>query len=312
MLTTTDTIVKVGKCASTGEDISLSYDTFGNSKDPCLLLVVGLAGVGRVWRDAFCEMIAKKGFYVVRYDNRDVGLSTHLDNQPTPNVMQCLLPQFLSFLRKVPYTLEDMAADGMNLLTALGIERAHVVGSSMGGMIAQIMAIKYPSRVRSLGIIYSHTGSSKRVPETFSTKLLFMKKPKSSALEDVVDFKCALARHFRGPGYNVDEEEFRKLAKEQLERANDYPQGMLRQLAAILSAKSREECLKTITIPTLIIHGMLDEVVPYQNGLQIAEAVGPAAKLVIYPRMGHEIPVELMPSISQEIADNCGRELTLA
>nr|CCC90512.1 putative hydrolase, alpha/beta fold family [Trypanosoma congolense IL3000] len=304
---TPDTVIYVGKCGSTGEDISICYNTFGKPSDPCLLLVMGLNGVAPMWRDEFCEMLADGGFYVIRYDNRDMGLSTRLKNHPPPGIFRMFLPQCLSFGATIPYTLDDMAADGMNLLTALGIEKAHIVGSSMGGMIVQVMAIKYPDRVLSLNIIYSHTGSSKRIPETYATKLLFLKKPKSDSVEDLLEFKCMLGRHLRGPGYEVADEDFKLFLRRMLERAPENPEGMLRQLAAIQRAESRDEGLKKVNVPTLVIHGLLDEVVPYGNGIQIAELVGLSAKLVLYPRMGHEIHVELVPSITQEIICNCRR-----
>ncbi|KEG11231.1 hydrolase, alpha/beta fold family [Trypanosoma grayi] len=271
---------------------------------------MGLNGPGALWHDNFCERIADAGYYVIRYDNRDVGLSTHFTEFPAPNVLRMALPRSMAYGECVPYTLEDMAADGMNLLTALGINEAHVVGCSMGGMIVQIMATHYPKRVRSLTIIFSHTGSSKRVKESWAARLWFLDKPASSSLEDMVEFKCRIARRLCGPNYVFEEKECKDLARSLLQRAPEDPMGMRRQLAAIQRAKCRAEALKTVKVPTLVIHGMMDQLIPYENGVQIASLIGRPAKLVLYPLMSHSLPDELMPSMTQEIIWNAQRPTT--
>ncbi|RNF22572.1 hydrolase, alpha/beta fold family [Trypanosoma conorhini] len=307
MSQTPDTTAKVGKCASTGVEISICYNAFGDPKDPCVLLVMGMTGVGMLWRDEFCEMIARNGYYVVRYDNRDVGLSTRLTDFPGPHVMRMLLPRALSFGERNPYSLEDMAADGMNLLTALGIDAAHVVGCSMGGMIVQLMAIHYPTRVRSLTIIFSHTGNPARVREGWRTKLGFLDRPASSSLEDLIEFKCSLMRRMAGPNYPPDAEKCRRLATQVLTRAAEDPMALRRHLSAVQRAKSRVEALRGLKTPTLVMHGMCDEMVPYQNGVELATVVGRSAKLVLFPLMGHSLPEELWGDIAQEIVWNTRR-----
>ncbi|EAN82447.1 putative hydrolase, alpha/beta fold family [Trypanosoma cruzi] len=304
---TPDTIVKVGKCARTGVEISICYNSFGDPKNPCVLLVMGMMSVGMLWRDELCERIAACGYYVIRYDNRDVGLSTHFSDFPGPHVARMILPRILSFGEKLPYTLEDMAADGMNLLTTLGINKAHVVGSSMGGMIVQLMAIHYPARVRSLSIIYSHTGNPNRVRESWRVKLGFLEKPASSALEDLVEFKCHLALRMAGDGYPIDRDKQREFMKKIIERAPDDPGSLRRHLSAVQRAESRVEGLRGLKTPTLVIHGMLDQLVPYENGIEIAKVIGRSAKLVLFPLMGHSIPEELFPAVAQEIVWNAQR-----
>lgn len=306
---TPDTVLEVGKCASTGVAISICYNAFGDPKNPCVLLVMGLNGVGALWRDHFCERIADAGFYVIRYDNRDVGLSTRLKEHPAPHVFRMVLPSALSFGERVPYTLEDMAADGMDLLTGLGIGEAHVVGCSMGGMIVQIMAIRYPERVRSLTIIFSHTGSPERIRESWSTRLWFTDKAASSHIEHVLDLKCRFAHRLAGPFYPPKVEQVREFYRELLLRAPEDVMGFRRQMAAIQRAKSRAEELKNVKAPTLIIHGMLDRIIPYENSIQIASLIGHNAKLVLYPLMGHSLPDELIPSMVQEIVWNAQRSV---
>ncbi|EKF28626.1 hydrolase, alpha/beta fold family, putative [Trypanosoma cruzi marinkellei] len=304
---TPDTIVKVGKCARTGVEVSICYNAFGDPKHPCILLVMGMMSVGMFWRDEFCERIAACGYYVIRYDNRDVGLSTRFSGFDGPHVARMILPRMLSFGEKVPYTLEEMAADGMNLLTALGINEAHVVGSSMGGMIVQLMAIQYPTRVRSLSIIYSHTGNPNRVREGWKVKLGFLEKPVSSAFEDLVEFKCRLACRMAGCGYSFDQDKCRDFMRKVLKRASDDSMSLRRHLSAVQRAKSRVEGLRGLKTPTLVIHGMRDEIVPYENGIEIAKVIGRSAKLVLFPLMGHAIPEELFPAIAQEIVWNAQR-----
>ncbi|RNF08287.1 hydrolase [Trypanosoma rangeli] len=304
---TPDTIVNVGKCATTGVEISICYNAFGDPKDPCVLLVMGMTGVGMLWRDEFCEMLARNGYYVIRYDNRDVGLSTHLSDFPGPHVLRMVLPHALSLGERNPYSLEDMAADGMNLLTTLGIDAAHVVGCSMGGMIVQLMAIHYPTRVRTLTIIYSHTSNPARVREGWRTKLRFLDRPASSTLEDSIEFKCFLMRRTAGPNYPPDEEKTRQFVKRILTRAAEDPMCLRRHLAACQRAGSRMEALRDLKTPTLVMHGMADQTIPYQNGIELATVIGRSAKLVLFPLMDHSLPEELYVDLVQEIVWNTRR-----
>ncbi|KPA76230.1 putative mitochondrial hydrolase, alpha/beta fold family-like protein [Leptomonas pyrrhocoris] len=296
-----DKFVKVGRCASTGREISICYRTFGNPKDPCLLLVMGLGGTSWHWKVDFIQGLAGSGFYVVCYDNRDVGLSTHLDGCPTVFIARMVLPSWASLGEgQPPYTLYDMAEDGMNLLTALGIEKAHILGTSMGGMIVQCMALRHPERVKSLTIVYSHSGGPKVKPQTFKMSLAMLREPASNSLEDQVNFKVQMAALYTGD-YELDEAAARTTAQLTLSRCPEDGDGVLRQIWAVQRAESREDGLRQLRgIPTLIVHGMADTMVPFENGLQLARLVD-GSKLVSFARMGHSLPKDLYDDIVAEV-----------
>ncbi|KPA76229.1 putative mitochondrial hydrolase, alpha/beta fold family-like protein [Leptomonas pyrrhocoris] len=296
-----DKFVKVGRCASTGREISICYRTVGNPKDPCLLLVMGLGGCGLQWGEPLVQRFVSAGFYVVCYDNRDVGLSTHLDGCPTVFIARMVLPSWASLGEgQPPYTLYDMAEDGMNLLTALGIEKAHILGESMGGMIVQCMALRHPERVKSLTIVYSHSGGPKVKPQTFKMSLAMLREPASNSLEDQVNFKVQMTRLFTGD-YELDEEMTRKMGLTTLSRCPEDGDGVLRQIWAVQRAKSRVKGLRNLRgIPTLIVHGMADTMVPFENGLQLARLVD-GSKLVSFARMGHSLPKDLYDDIVAEV-----------
>ncbi|KAG5481559.1 hypothetical protein LSCM1_05582 [Leishmania martiniquensis] len=296
-----DKFVKVGKCSSTGEDITLCYSTMGNPADPCLLLVMGLGGTVLHWKEGFLEGLVQSGFYVVRYDHRDVGLSTHLDGYPTPLISRMLLPSWASIGEGVPpYTLYDMANDAWGLLTALGIERAHILGTSMGGMIAQCMALRSPERVKSLTIVYSHSGGPKVKPQTWRMTLSMLERPASQSLEDRVDFKVRISSLFCGD-YPPDEPTMRAIALANFTRCPEDRDGFLRHIWAVRRAESRVNGLRQLTgIPTLILHGMRDTMVPFENGLQLTRLID-GSKLVAFARMGHSIPKELYAEVMAEM-----------
>lgn len=297
-----DKFVKIGKCASTGEEITICYNAFGNPADPCLLLVMGLGGVALYWKDEFVEALVHAGFYVVRFDNRDVGLSTHLDGQPTPFIARMILPSWASIGEGVPpYTLTDMGNDGWGLLTALGVERAHILGSSMGGMIVQCMALQHPERVKSLTIVYSHSGGPNVKPQTWRMSMAMLEKPASPSFEDRVNFKVYMSSLFMGD-YPHDEPSTRAIATTVLTRCPEDKAGLLRQIWAVQRAESREDGLRGLRgIPTLIVHGMEDTMVPFENGLQLTRLID-GSKLVAFARMGHAIPKELYAEIVREVA----------
>eukprot|EP00796_Vickermania_ingenoplastis_P010661 gene10661-7407_t len=296
-----DKIISVGVCETTKVPLVICYNTFGDESNPCVLLVNGLGSPVLVWDDSFCEMIADKGYYVVRYDNRDVGLSTHLDHDqfPPPAVIRFIIPRCISFGEGEPwYSLYDMAKDGMKLLSALGIEKAHVVGASMGGMIVQCMAILFPDRVRSLNIIYSHSSGPNVKSQTVKASLSFLDGPKSDSFQDIVDFKVRHRKLFVGE-YPVPEEQMRRDAERSLRRCDVDAEGTKRQVWAIQRARSRENELKSLTCPTLVIHGKKDIMIPCVNGEALAKII-PNAQLVLYEKMGHALPVQLF----EDIIDN--------
>lgn len=296
-----DKFVYVRHCARTKRDITIAYQTFGDKKHPCLLLVSGLGSTLHIQREQLCQKLADAGFYVVRFDNRDVGLSTHLDGLPTPFLPRMILPGWMSVGEgEPPYLLEDMALDALNLLTALGIERAHVAGGSMGGMIVQCMAILQPERILSLTIIFSHSGGPNVKPQTFGMSLSFLDKPSSDSREDQVAFKVRTLKRFTGL-YKLNEEETIALTNKILDRCADDNAGFLRQTWAIQRSPSRVEDLQRIrNVPTLIIHGLQDTMIPAENGLQLCQLID-GSKMVVFPRMGHWIPPELYDEVVKEL-----------
>ncbi len=277
--------------------IEICYETFGEPTDPPLLLVMGLGGQMILWEEPFCEGLAERGFYVIRFDNRDVGLSTKFDEAPVPDIQKALEGQAI----EAPYTLWDMAADAVGLLDALNIERAHVVGMSMGGMIVQCMAIRFPERLRSMTSIMSTTGApdvGQPTPEALEALLA----PPPASREEAIEQGVRTWRVIGSPAYPREEGELRALVARAYDRSF-YPQGTARQLAAILATGDRTAALREVRVPTLVIHGEDDPLVPVSGGRATAEAI-PGAKLLTFPGMGHDLPRPLWPQILDAIAQH--------
>jgi pimeloyl-ACP methyl ester carboxylesterase len=274
--------------------LKLAYETFGDEANPPVLLIMGLGTQMIAWPDEMCQQIADSGHWVIRYDNRDVGLSTHLDDLPVPTLKDLALRR-----RKPPYKISDMAADAVGLLDALGIDSAHVVGASMGGFIAQTVAGLYPQRVRSLTLIMTSTGS-RRVgnpkPKVY-TKLL-----RRRVVHDKAEAGHAIVEVFSvigSSGYALDEEYIRDLAGRSYERAYN-PRGYARQLAACMGQPNRTRHLRNIKVPTLVMHGLSDPLVNASGGKAIAKAI-PGAEFIGFQGMGHDLPRELWPRFADEI-----------
>ncbi|WP_033294431.1 alpha/beta fold hydrolase [Amycolatopsis jejuensis] len=267
------------------EGITLCHESFGNPADPPLLLVMGLAAPMIWWDDEFCTQLATAGFYVLRFDNRDVGRSTWWTGRVN-------LPRAY-FLRSAPYSLADLADDTAVLLDGLGIERAHVVGTSMGGMIAQELTIRHPARVRSLTSIMSTTGA-RTVGLPSPRAALAMLAPGPRTREDYVTQLVRTSRLIGSPGFPFDENNFRSRAERTYDRGLN-PAGVLRQLAAILSARNRTADLRRLSLPSLVIHGSADPLVHVSGGRATARALG--ADLDIVPGMGHDLPREVWPRV---------------
>jgi pimeloyl-ACP methyl ester carboxylesterase len=268
-------------------NVSIEYETFGNPSSPAILLIIGLGDQLIHWDEEFCRRLAEAGRYVIRFDNRDAGLSTKFDEAGVPDITD-VIGKLMSG-RKVtpPYTIEDMAADAVGLLDALKIEKAHICGMSMGGMIAQSIAIKYPRRVLSLISIYSTTGNPHLPqPKPEVMELLFSTPPQER--EPFIQYELDIFRKITGPRFGFDEEWARKLVARAYDRSF-CPQGTGRQLAAILTQNDRRAALKGVKVPTLIIHGDDDPLVPLEAGKDAAEAV-PGAELKIIEGMGHDLP----------------------
>jgi len=279
---------------STG--ITLEYEVHGEG-DP-LLLVMGLGGQLVAWPATFIAGLVDRGFQVITFDNRDIGLSTKIDAAP-PTKTQSAMFSISRRFAKSAYLLSDMAKDAVGLLDALNIERAHVVGMSMGGMIAQTMAIEHPSRVRSLTSIMSTTGNP-RVGRPKTSVLLRAGKLTRGSKETFPDRQAALFKLFSGSLY--DELEIREVAKLSVER-NFTPDGTARQMAAIMASPDRTPLLKKLNVPTLVVHGLEDGLVQPSGGYATTKAI-PGARLLAFPDMGHNLPQARIPEILDEIKRN--------
>jgi pimeloyl-ACP methyl ester carboxylesterase len=281
-------------------DIDLCYETFGDPADPAVLLIMGLGTQMLGWQEEFCEQLAARGFFVVRYDNRDIGRSTVLGEAPIPTIGQILRRD----KRAASYTLAEMAADGVGLLDHLGIERAHLVGASMGGMIAQTIAARRPERVLSLCSIMSSTGSRWRGQPALRTYSKFL-KPMSGDRQGYIDQAADLFAWIGSPGFDRDEPALRDLLGRMYDRGHD-PGSSARQLAAILASGDRTTELRHITAPTVVIHGTNDKLVAPSGGRATARAI-PGARLVTITGMGHDLPRGAWPQILDAIVENAAR-----
>jgi len=283
----------------TAGDVELCFETFGDPADPAMLLVMGLGTQMLGWREDLCAELAGNGFFVIRYDNRDVGRSSPMKAKP-PTTWQLLRRS----RHAATYSLADMAADGIALLDHLGIERAHVVGASMGGMIAQLMAARYPRRVLSLASIMSNTGSLRNgQPNARAMKLLLRKPPRER--EAFIESTVEVFAYVGSPGFARDEDELRAMLARSYDRGGD-PAGAARQLAAIIASGNRTQWLGTITAPTVVIHGTADRLVAPSGGRATARAI-PDARLVMVEGMGHDLPRGAWPQIVGAIVENARR-----
>ncbi|HEY2188635.1 MAG TPA: alpha/beta hydrolase [Caldimonas sp.] len=279
--------------------IELCYDTFGDPGAPPLLLIMGLASQMIAWPDEFCAALAARGYRVIRFDNRDIGLSTSFDSAGIPDIGAAFAAALQGKPVNAPYRLSDMAADAFGLLDALGIERAHVVGASMGGAIAQTMAIEHPERLQTLTSIMATTGAPGLPPPTPDAMTVLLKAPVTT-LEGYVESYAQTWKVLRAGSFPEDEALDRERA-ERLHARGLNPPGVARQLAAILASGSRKAALAGVRLPTLVIHGDADPLVPPACGVDTAESI-PGARLVIVEGMGHALPVRLYGRIIDAIA----------
>jgi pimeloyl-ACP methyl ester carboxylesterase len=300
----TQTITKTPETVVQANGIDICYDTFGDPSDPAMLLIHGLGMQMIGWDDDLCTLLAERGFWVIRFDNRDVGKSTYFDDARMPTTTQMLGKQLFNRDYKPPYTLDDMAADAIGLLDVLQVEQAHVIGQSMGGMIAQLVAIHYPDRVLSLTSWMSSSGE-RDLPQPKPDILLKMVKPAPDDREAVIDDTIYWAHLLYGSRYPVDEDRTRLRAAQRYDRAY-YPIGTGRQLAAIGVAWGRRDALKKVTVPALVIHGDEDPLVPMGQGLDVEFAL-PHSKLLILPGVGHVTPPETWEETIDAIVANTRR-----
>jgi len=279
--------------------IELCHESFGDPADPPLLLIMGLGMQMVAWHDEFCAQLAARGFHVVRFDNRDAGRSTYLDFPP-PTIRQLATRRF----RPEQYTIEDMAADTAGLIDALGLGPVHVVGASMGGMIAQMLAARHPDRVRSLVSIMSNTGS--RFAGQPDPKLLsVLLSPSPRERDAFIDHSVRIFELIGSRDLGIDVEEIREQAARSYERGHN-PAGTARQLAAILKSGNRTRALRGIRVPTTVIHGTRDRLVKPSGGRATARAIRDA-RFVMLEGMGHDLPRIYWDRIIEAIAANAKR-----
>ena len=274
--------------------LELEYDTFGDPGDPPLVLVMGLGAQMITWEDGFCELLAGRGFFVVRYDNRDVGLSTWLDDLPAPDLAALAGGD----LTTAPYLLSDLADDAVGLFDALGIARAHVVGASMGGMIVQQLAIDHPDRLLSLTSIMSTTGDP-AVGRAEPWALALLTRPPATTREQALADSVDGYRKLGSPGYPDDEAFLLAKAALHYDRAR-HPVGTLRQAAAVVASGDRTAGLRSVRLPALVVHGDADPLIDVSGGKATAEAI-PDAELLVIPGMGHNLPRAVWPTLVEAI-----------
>jgi pimeloyl-ACP methyl ester carboxylesterase len=284
--------------AELGGGLTLCYETFGSPDDPAILLIMGLGAQMVAWRDDFCTQLAGRGFHVIRFDNRDSGRSTRMKGRP-PSILELTTRR----PRNLTYTLSEMADDAAGLLDHLGIERAHVVGASMGGMIAQLVACRYPARVLSLVSIMSSTGDRFTGQPALAVIPMFLGRP-GQGREAYVERALKLFRAVGSPEY-FDEESVREVSELMWDRGVTLS-GTGRQLGAVVADRSRAKRLRRITAPTLVIHGKADKLVRPSGGKATAKAI-PGARLMMIEGMGHDLPRALWPRFIDAIVENTAR-----
>lgn len=281
--------------------VSLVFERFGPAIGEPLLLIAGMGVQMLIWNEDFCAALVEAGFQVARFDNRDIGLSTHLTEAGTPRALELMLrPR-----KAAPYRLEDMADDAVAVLDALGWRSAHIVGASMGGMIGQIMAVRHPSRLRTLTSIMS--APSPRLGTRLGTLMGIMRLGRQTPRDPAEAGRqmVALKRLMASPGYPLDEDWLDELGRRSFARGFDAA-GQLRQRAAIAASRDRRRELRRVRVPTLVLHGANDPVIRSRCGRATASAI-PGARLVMHPGMGHDLPRPLWPLIVADIRDLAAR-----
>jgi pimeloyl-ACP methyl ester carboxylesterase len=282
--------------AEVAPGVRLCYETFGRPEDPPLLLIMGLGTQMIAWPEPFCQALAERGFYVIRYDNRDCGRSSSIRGRP-PAVRELVLRR----IQDPPYSLRDMAGDAAGLLRELGLPSAHVVGASMGGMIAQTLAAEHPELVRSLVSIMSTTGNRwKGQPKFAILRYLLRRAP--TEREAFVEHMLGVFDAIGSPDLHRDRDRLRATAELSYERGTN-PAGTGRQLGAIIAAGDRTAAVRTITAPTLVIHGSKDPMVNPSGGRATAKAIA-GARLLVIEGMGHDLPDEALARIAEAVADH--------
>ena len=281
--------------------IELCYETFGTLDAEPLVLIMGLGAQMIHWDDEFCRDLASRGFRVIRFDNRDIGKSTRMSGGKPLRPIELLKLRIFKIAPEAPYKLWDMARDVVGLLDALGISKAHIVGASMGGMIAQEIAMQYPDRVLSLTSIMSSTGNPKLPQATREASAILLAPPPTTKAEYIERFGQTW-KVLRGGSFPLDEAKDRERAERTYARGLN-PAGVGRQLRAILASGSRKDRLGSVRAPTLVIHGTIDPLVRMEAGKDTAASI-PGAKLLLVEGMGHALPIPMWPTIIGAIAEH--------
>lgn len=279
-----------------GGGISLCYERFGNEADPPMLLIMGLGTQMIGWPDEFCAQLAERGFHVIRFDNRDIGRSTRIKGPP-PTPRQLTTRK----IEPVLYTLSDMAGDAVNLLDQLNLAPAHIVGASMGGMIAQAVAAQHPNATRSLVSIMSNTGNRWKGQPHFSIYRYLLRRAPDDR-QGYIEYTTKVFEAIGSRGLPFDEHRVRDMVARSYDRGHD-PAGAGRQLGAIIASGDRTAELRTIRVPTLVIHGSKDRMVAKSGGAATARAI-PNARLMVIDGMGHDLPEAAWPELVPAIADH--------
>ena len=284
-------------------DLDIYYEDMGDPGHPPVLLIMGLGAQLLLWRKEFCEKLVDQGLRVIRYDNRDVGLSSKLTGQRSDSgTVPAMVRSFFGRPSPAVYTLEDLADDAVALLDHLGIDRAHTVGASMGGMIAQIVAARYPQRTQTLSIIFSSNNQAFLPPPGYEQLRALLQRPADATRDAIVANAVRVAKVIGSPGYPRDDDKLQADALESYERAY-YPAGIARHFAAVLGSGSLLRYDRQISAPTVVIHGKSDRLMRPSGGRAIARAIR-GARLILLDGMAHDLPEDLWDQIVGELKTN--------
>lgn len=289
----------------TANGVRLAYESFGREDDEVIVLIMGLGTQMLGWRRGFCELLASQGFRVLRFDNRDVGASSRIEAR-SPNLALSLVKRSLGLPLQASYTMDDMATDVLGLLDGLRIDKAHVVGASMGGLMAQHVALDAPERVRSLGLLMSSTGEWTALPTPRLALLQAIVNTPVRSEKAQIERRLRTLRLVGSPNY-LDETELRAHLHEALARAEEK-EGYQRQFQALLATPSRRAELTTLPMPTLIVHGEHDRLLHPAHGKAVADAI-PNARWMLVEGMGHDLPEALWPRITEALVRNARRRM---
>ena len=283
----------------TANGLKLAYEEFGNQAHPPIILVMGLGSQLVHWPLEFCKNLAAQGYRVIRFDNRDIGLSEKIDTQEEPSIPSIMLRKALRLPVSVPYDLHDMALDSIGVLDALEIDAAHWVGVSMGGMISQIVAAQHPARCLSLTSIMSTTGNPKLPQASLKIRAQLLKRPPANSDQAYLDHMMTTRKMIASPGFPISDDELKQRIEMSYKRSF-YPRGYRNQVAAIMATGDRRKLLKKIITPTLVIHGHDDPLVPVEGGIDTARHIK-HANLHLIKGMGHDLPPGLCELLVEQV-----------